>query len=136
MWAATVALNDTTMHGRVSGDWGVHALGHTLSFLFDTPHGASLSIIYPAWLRVMRERAGDRIIQLGKALFGTGNAEDTALGLEKFFSSLGSPVRCHEAGLGIASKKEILDLMNRNDDGGIHHRLSSEEREKILGLAW
>ena len=47
------------------GDWGVHALGHTLSFLYDTPHGATLSIMYPAWMKVMRERAGDRIKQLG-----------------------------------------------------------------------
>ena len=47
MWAATNALNNTTIYGRQSGDWGVHAFGHVLSFLYDTAHGATLSIIYP-----------------------------------------------------------------------------------------
>ena len=41
MWAATTALNNTTMHGKKSGDWGVHRMGHVLSFLYDTPHAAS-----------------------------------------------------------------------------------------------
>ncbi len=56
MWAATNALNNMTMYGRVSGDWGVHALGHVLSFLYDTPHGASLSIMYPAWMKTYAEK--------------------------------------------------------------------------------
>jgi alcohol dehydrogenase YqhD (iron-dependent ADH family) len=42
MWAATNALNGLTSYGRTSGDWGVHGLGHILSLLYDTPHGASL----------------------------------------------------------------------------------------------
>ena len=56
MWAATNALNGLTSFGRANGDWGVHALGHVLSFLYDTPHGATLSIVYPAWLKKMKER--------------------------------------------------------------------------------
>ncbi len=32
---ATVALNGSTMHGRKSGDWAVHAIGHQISYLFD-----------------------------------------------------------------------------------------------------
>jgi alcohol dehydrogenase YqhD (iron-dependent ADH family) len=136
MWAATVALNDTTIHGRISGDWGVHALGHTLSFLYDTPHGATLSIIFPAWMRVTRKKTGDRIIQLGKALFGTDDIEGTVQGFETFFSSLGSPIRCRETGMDISRKKEILDLMNRDNAGGIHYPLSPGEREEIVELAW
>ncbi len=132
MWAATNALNNTTMYGRVSGDWGVHALGHILSFLYDTPHGATLSIIYPAWLRLMKERAGKRIIQLGQQLFGVDTVEETITSLESFFQKLGSPVNCKEAGIAASKKEEILDLMNRNRAQGMNHQLSDEERKELL----
>ena len=99
MWAATSALNNTTIYGRVSGDWGVHALGHVLSFLFDTAHGATLSIIYPAWMQVLKERAGDRISQLGLELFGSRDVENTIRSLKSFFELLGSPTNCQDAGI-------------------------------------
>jgi len=44
MLDATLALNGITSYGKKGGDWGVHAMGHELSLLCDTPHGASLSI--------------------------------------------------------------------------------------------
>lgn len=50
MYAATLALNGTTMNGRATGDWGVHSIGHVLSLLYDTSHAASLSIAEPAWI--------------------------------------------------------------------------------------
>jgi alcohol dehydrogenase YqhD (iron-dependent ADH family) len=136
MWAATNALNNVTLYGRVTGDWGVHALGHILSFLYDTPHGASLSIIYPAWLRTMRNRAQGRIEHLGRELFGTPDVEGTITGLVTFLRLLGSPVRCQDAGIEASRKGEILDLMNRNRAGGIHHELSDAERAEIMSYVW
>jgi len=47
MYAATMALNGLTMQGKKSGDWGVHSIGHLLSLIYDVPHGASLTIVYP-----------------------------------------------------------------------------------------
>lgn len=132
MWAATCALNNITIYGRLSGDWGVHAIGHVLSFLYDTPHGATLSIVYPAWMRTLKERAGERILQLGKSLFGATSADDTIDELEAYFKSLGSPVRCHEAGIAASKKKEILELMNRNQAEGTNFKLSDSERELLL----
>jgi alcohol dehydrogenase YqhD (iron-dependent ADH family) len=134
MWAATMALNNTTIYGRVSGDWGVHALGHVLSFLYDTAHGATLSIIYPAWMRLLKERAGDRITQLGRELFGVATVDETIDALESYFKSLGSPVKCQEAGIDDSKKDEILELMNRNRAEGTNYRLSDEEREKLLSF--
>jgi alcohol dehydrogenase YqhD (iron-dependent ADH family) len=132
MWAATNALNNLTMYGRESGDWGVHALGHVLSFLYDTAHGATLSIIYPAWMKVLKDRAGDRILQLGKELYGSTSVDQTIENLESFFKSLGSPVKCQEAGIEPSRKNEILSLMNRNKAEGMNFSLSDEEREALL----
>jgi len=134
MWAATNALNNTTIYGRDSGDWGVHALGHVLSFLYDTAHGATLSIIYPAWLKVMKERAGEQIREIGMALFGTDTVEAAIAEFEALFTTLGSPVRCQQASIDDSKKGEILSLMNRNKAGGLHYRLTDSERESIAGL--
>lgn len=136
MWAATTALNNTTMYGRISGDWGVHALGHVLSFLYDTPHGATLSIIYPAWMRLLKERAGDRIIQLGRELFGVSTVDETIEALEVYFKSLGSPVTCLEAGIDESKKEEILNLMNRNQAEGTNFKLSDKDRELLLAYMY
>ena len=132
MWAATNALNNMTMYGRASGDWGVHAFGHVLSFLYDTAHGATLSIIYPAWMRVLKERAGDRIIQLGRELFDVSTVDETIEALEAYFKSLGSPVKCQEEGIDISKKEEILNLMNRNKAEGLNYKFSNEERQVLL----
>jgi alcohol dehydrogenase YqhD (iron-dependent ADH family) len=132
MWAATMALNNTTIYGRESGDWGVHALGHVLSFLYDTAHGATLSIIYPAWMRLLNDRAGDRIVQLGRELFGVNTVEETFTAFESYFKLLGSPVKCQEAGISESNKNEILELMNRNRAQGTNYHLSDEERAKLL----
>ncbi len=132
MWAATCALNNLTIYGRSSADWGVHVLGHVLSFQYDTPHGASLSIMYPAWLRMMRNRAKERIEKLGEDLFGISSVEDTITELEILFSSLGSPISCQESGIDSQEKAVILDLMNRNRSQGLHHPMSDSERAEVL----
>jgi len=136
MWAATCALNNMTLYGRTSGDWGVHAFGHTLSFLFDTAHGASLSIMYPAWMKVMKEIAGDRILELGKALFDATGVEETIEDLAAFFTALGSPALCREVGIEDQNKAEILELMNKNEDQGLNYKFSDEQRERLLSFVF
>lgn len=134
MWAATCALNDTTMHARVSADWGVHALGHVLSYLYDTAHGASLSILYPAWMRHMGKKNADRIIELGRALFNANTVEETAAGFEDFFIKIGSPVRATEAGIKKDKTNEILALMKRNAASGINHQLTTDDHQAIVAM--
>ncbi len=63
------------MYGRESGDWGVHDIGHTISVLYDTAHGATLSIAYPAWLKLHKDKIPERITELGKNLFGVDSVQ-------------------------------------------------------------
>lgn len=136
MWAATNALNNTTMYARKSGDWGVHRMGHILSYLYDTPHAATLSIIYPAWISAMKDRAIDRIVALGEELFNSSDPDQISQRLSDFFSGLGSPVKCAEADIDEQSKSEILQLMNQNKAEGLHYHLTDAERERILDLCF
>ena len=134
MWAATNALNNLTTYGKLSGDWGVHAIGHILSFLYDTPHGATLSIVYPAWMKHHKGVAAERLIKLGEMLFNTSDIDRTILEVEKMFSAVDCPVRAEGMGIPLSEKQVIIDLANRNGSGGLNYRLNDEDREKIISL--
>ncbi len=134
MYAATMALNGTTLHGRIAGDWGVHAIGHELSFLFDMPHGASLSIVYPAWMRLMIPQAEDRIAELGSALFGAQNAEETIAEFEAFFKKVNSPIRLSEVNIGESDYAKIVKQWNENNVDGMHFKIDKDDYSKLLTL--
>ncbi len=128
MWIATCALNGTTAHGRAgSGDWGVHAIGHTLSVLYDTPHGASLSIAYPAWLKLMKTRIPDRIKRLAKLIFNTNECDDFIVKLETFFRQIKSPVKLQDIQIDESHKEEIVNAMIANKVNGYFQELSEED---------
>jgi len=135
MYAATNALNNLTSYGRKNGDWGVHSIGHVLSVLYDVPHGASLSIGYPAYLRLLRDKAGDRIIELGRNLFNTSTVDETILEMEKLFTSLASPTRLSHCGISVAEKgQEIVKTMISNEVGGNHYKLIEADYRSLIEL--
>lgn len=135
MYDATMALNLMTSYGKANGDWGVHDLGHILSLLYDIPHGASLSILFPAWMKCMRDRAGSRISALGSGLFGTPGTDETIARFEEFFSRIGSPVRLSQVGIGEDKFEEIVRVMVRNKAQGNNFKLSEEDYCGILEWA-
>lgn len=134
MWAATNALNGLTNYGKKSGDWGVHSIGHNLSYLFDTPHGATLSIAYPAWLKLQKDRIPERIAKLGEHLYGNVSADETINRLEKFFQSLGSPIKLSDIGIGDDKKEIIIQQMIKTETNGMVHKLNDDDRKKIVEL--
>ncbi len=136
MYDATMALNMITMHGRVSGDWGVHSIGHILSLLYDTPHGASLSIVLPAWLKFHKEKLAERIAFIGKNVFDVDGVNETISAFENFFKSVECPIRFSEITKGNEMKDEVLKTMNLNKCGGYIHKLSDEDHKVILDLFW
>ncbi len=132
MLDATLALNGLTTYGKKSGDWGVHALGHELSLLFDTPHGASLSIVYPAWLKLMQPRISERIITLGKGVFGVNSAEETIDSFIDFFKKIESPVLLNEIGINENKRGLIIEQYAKNKVSGMNHDLSEDDHKKIV----
>lgn len=134
MWAATTALNGMTNHGRKSGDWGVHDIGHNISYLYDTPHGATLSIAYPAWLKIQKERIPERILELGKDLFGVNTLDETITRLEDFFQSIECPVRLKNIGVGKEKQDEITKQMINTKINGMVHQFNDEDRKRIVEL--
>jgi alcohol dehydrogenase YqhD (iron-dependent ADH family) len=136
MWASTCALNGLTFYGRKSGDWGVHDLGHILSLLYDLPHGATLSIAFPAWMKYHSDKIADRILWLGKEVFGTTTVTESIEALEKLFLSLHCPIRLQNSNIPISKKVEIISLMLQNKVSGMTHKLNENAVEEIVGLMY
>ncbi len=131
MLDATLALNGLTSYGKTGGDWGVHGIGHEISLLFDTPHGATLSIAYPAWLELQKNRIPERILTMGKGLFNATTVEESIQKLKEFFRSVKSPVTLAEIGLSDKAS-QIIEQLSRNKVSGMYHSLSEKDYIKLV----
>jgi alcohol dehydrogenase YqhD (iron-dependent ADH family) len=135
MFAATMALNGMTMYGRSAGDWGVHSAGHCLSLLHDVPHGASLTIVYPAWMRHFKKAMEGRITQLGSELFGeTLSADESINRVESFFRSLGCPVRLSEMNIPGDPRQPLFESMVHSKVSGANMKMNEGDYEGLIGL--
>ncbi|MBI5646646.1 MAG: iron-containing alcohol dehydrogenase [Ignavibacteriae bacterium] len=105
MWCATYALNGMTSAGMGGAAFPVHMIGHALSALYDTPHAASLAIVLPGWLRVVRDEKAKKIAQLGRAVFGVTETDDTAAvdatitSIVAWLRSINTPASLAEGGI-------------------------------------
>jgi len=135
MYDATMALNLMTSYGKAGGDWGVHGMGHILSLLHGVAHGASLSILFPAWMKLLRERAGKQISKLGTDLFGNADVDATIARFEEFFTLIGSPVRLSQVGIGEEKFEEIIKLMIRNKAEGSNYKMTEDDYRMIFEFA-
>jgi alcohol dehydrogenase YqhD (iron-dependent ADH family) len=134
LWASTVALNGTLYAGRkTSGDWGVHSIAHVLSYLYDIPHGATLSITYPAWLKFMKRKIPHRIERLGFLLKNEPISADETIDIfEKFFMKINSPILLHEVGLCDNDIDQIKEYLILSDASGMNHELQPNDYDEIL----
>ncbi len=117
MWTANLAHNDLCTTGR-EGDYASHYLGHEISAMYDTAHGATLAIIFPAWMKYVYKHDIPRFVQFAQRVWNVDinhyDLEGTALkGIEKmceFFKSLEVPVTMKEIG---AKKEDIPELAKK-----------------------
>jgi hypothetical protein len=87
-------------------------------------------------MKLHRDRAGDRIKELGKNLFGVSGTDETIQALEEYFSLITSPVRLSQTSYGAYDKKDIIATMSSNDVSGSNHKLSSEDYRELVDLMW
>ena len=107
-WAGALAHNTLLQTGRV-GDWASHKIEHELSALYDIAHGAGLAIIFPAWMKYVLPRGGEKkLCQFATQVLGVPQdlgtpeaiAKEGIARLEAFYHSLGLTTTLHENGIG------------------------------------
>lgn len=69
MWAGTIAHNGLLGTGRVE-DWSSHMIAHEISAIYDLTHGATLSIVFPAWMEYVYLDNINRFAQFAMRVWG------------------------------------------------------------------
>lgn len=136
--AASIAHSGFLSCGRDGrGDFSSHKLGHSMSLLFDVPHGASLAVMMPAWARYLHEDYPVPFARLGENVFDIfdGSDEEKALeaieALEDFFSSVGAPTTLRELNI---SEEDVRRLAENASSHGSFGKLKSLTEEDVLEI--
>ena len=142
-WAGSLAHNGSLSCGRTArGDFSSHKLGHSLSLLFDVPHGASLSVMMPAWARYLCERHPAPFARLAEAVFDVfdGSEEERAVEgidlLEDFFRSVGAPTTLRELNIGEADIVRLAANASARGNFGVLKSLDANDVLEIYKLAY
>ena len=119
MWAATIAHNGMLSFGTSPVYYYLHVLEHSLSGLFDNPHGAGLSVLISGWSKYTAKHAPVKLAQLGRNVFNLNGynkktALSTAMKLEEWFKLINCPVTLQEIGITENNFKAIVQNVLSN----------------------
>ncbi|MDD4957118.1 MAG: iron-containing alcohol dehydrogenase [Candidatus Omnitrophica bacterium] len=142
MWAATLALNGSASAGIGPTGFPMHMIEHSLSALYDVPHGAGLAIVSLAWMKYAYKERKNRFTRFAEKIFdisdgeGEGVALEGITALERWYKSVSAPVRLADIGV---SREEIA-LISENAymtsvQWGLDGRYTRETIADILELA-
>jgi hypothetical protein len=142
MWSATVAHNGMLSSGRVE-DWASHRIEHEISALYDVTHGAGMAMVFPSWMRYVKEANIERFCRFATEVFGMaetsdrlGLAESGICALEKFFTALGLQVRLSEAGVPVDQFDLMAQKATQNSEYvGNFKKINAEDIVRILEMA-
>lgn len=141
-WASTLSHNDLMGTGR-EGDWCCHWIGMGLSAYYNTTHGATISIVTPAWMKYTIEKGAARFAQFAIRVFDVPQCDDplrtAEIGiakLEDFYREIGVPIRLQEVGIMDDRHFEDIAIMfEKNGPQGSIMHLEKQDVIAILQLA-
>ena len=141
MWAGMLAHNNSVGVGREQ-DWASHHIGHEISAKYDTAHGASLAIVFPAWMQYVYKHDVKRFVQFATRVWDVDPSgktdEEIALegirAMQAFFVSIGMPATLEQGG---GKKEDIPALAANVVNGHTGHfvYLEPAQIEEILAIA-
>lgn len=139
MWAGTIGHNGILGVGR-EDDWASHMMGHEMSAMYDTTHGVTLSIIFPAWMKYVYKNRPEIFAQFSTRVFDVESdyekIDSVALEgikrLEKFFTSINMPISFKEAGIPTDKIEEMAKLaIENNNNNPLGHFVKLEEKDIV-----
>jgi alcohol dehydrogenase YqhD (iron-dependent ADH family) len=142
MWAGSLAHNNIFGTGRI-GDWASHPISHEISALFDTTHGASLSIIFPAWMRYNIHEDTARFARFAAKVWGVDGAfydleqaaSEGIFRMKNYFRSIGLPISFADAKIDAARIGEMAKRAVKFGPVGNFRKLDEKDVEAIYRIA-
>ena len=113
-WAATMALNGMTLTGTSGYSYPNHMIEHSLSALYNVPHGAGLSVVMPAWMKWYSPKNPGQFERFAKKIFGLSTPEEGIVALENWFNRIGTPTRLSQLGIGEKDLPAIVENVLAN----------------------
>jgi alcohol dehydrogenase len=142
MWASTIAHNGILGTGRIE-DWASHKFGHELSALYGITHGASLAVMFPAWMKYVYKYNIERFAQFAVRVFNIDDDFNDKEGLalsgikefENYLREIGLPTTLKE--LNVSSENFELMAQKAVVKGPIGNfiKINKEDAVKIYELA-
>lgn len=124
MWCGSVSHTGFTGLGRTM-DFAAHKLGHELGGKFNITHGASLTIMWPAWAKHVYVDKPERFAQFAENVWDvtSGTVEEKARAgirlTEEFFKEkLGLPTCFSESEIGVQDEATLEYLANMCTSNG------------------
>lgn len=115
-WISSLALCGIAAMGRGGVKFENHFIAHSISALFDVPHGAALSVVMPGWMKWAAGRDTAKFARFGERVMGfTRGGEETAtalIGIEKtreWLVSIGAPVTLREINISTEDIPRIVE---------------------------
>ncbi len=143
MWIGTIAHNNTVGVGRPQ-DWCTHGLGHEISAMYDTAHGATLTIVGPHWMQYVYKDNIARFARYAREVYRIDEADDEKAALagieatKEFYKKMGLPTSFKEAGLptdGIEHMAHQAAAIKPNGVMGCMKQLHEEDNLAIYKLS-
>lgn len=97
LWCSTLALNGITAAGLGMVGFPMHMIEHSLSAIYNVPHGAGLSVVMPAWMEWKSSQAPKKFAQFAKRVFDIRSQDDFDAAsqgikrLKEWFITINSP---------------------------------------------
>ncbi|MDR0579788.1 MAG: iron-containing alcohol dehydrogenase [Campylobacteraceae bacterium] len=97
---ATWALNNLTSLGVGEYSFPNHMIEHSLSAIYNVPHGAGLAVVLPAWLKwFYKNTKNPQVKRFAKKIFNEKDAKEGINAFEKWLQKIGAPTTLKELGI-------------------------------------
>ncbi|MEW9097339.1 MAG: iron-containing alcohol dehydrogenase [Clostridiaceae bacterium] len=145
---AEIMLSGTIAHSGILGlgreeDWASHRIGHEVTALYGATHGATLSMILPAWMKYVYKENIKRFARFSKCVFNIHDDEKTEeeialLGIERFegfLKDIHMPVRLKEENIPYDDFNTMAEKCTSSGSVGRFVKLSKGDVVKIFEMA-
>jgi len=135
MWSASLALNGILPCGLDGYSFPNHLLEHSLSALYDIPHGEGLAIVMPAWMRWFKEKEPKKVDRFCKKMFKK-SGEDGIAAFEAWLKGIGLPTRLEDVGIAATDIPKITaNILTSAERSKSYKEYDKKTIEEILRRA-
>lgn len=132
-WASILALNGLTTAGIANFSHPNHMIEHSLSALFNVPHGAGLSVVIPAWMKWYFPRNQVQFERFAKVIFNEDSAEKGIQAFEDWLNTIGTPTRLSQLSITDKDLPAITNnALNSTQRFGLDDLYTQEVIDTIL----